>query len=574
MQGVNLIPFDHAALSGLTSAHIALGTADEIVERLASASEAMSDDAEILSLLTYAYVAAEDADAAERATANLVQREPTSFKRFVEVIRLYLKKGDLASAVRLLANNTEQMLAGNEDATVSELINEVLARDPEQMEALGLLVRLHTWQHDSERLRVALERMAEAAEAAGLADAERHALTQLVRLAPDEQRYRDRLLELGGVIEEPDGFEVLTDDGEPEDVPTFESFVSMSEDAVVSSADDVPQFEWQAEPSSTADPASSFADLNDGTAERQQVKSPATPAFHEIDFNESFESSNAGMVEMPLSTQADSSDRRDAALRQELESVDFYMAQGYADIASDTLEMLERQYGHHPEIETRRAKLHASSPATVSTPAVPAESFEFHDSQVKEPQVQPQSQSQVAPEPVAPVTSPAREIPEEPTGPIIDPGLAAIFDEFRNAVEEDDTPLDGDYETHFNLGLAYKDMDLLDEAVEEFQTAASLAPPRDGTPRYLQCCNLLGHCFVQKGMGRVAVMWFNRGLQAPGHTEDEYQALRYELGAAYEQMGELDKAIDVFSEVYGVNVSYRGVADRLRDLQSQKQPTK
>ena len=75
---------------------------------------------------------------------------------------------------------------------------------------------------------------------------------------------------------------------------------------------------------------------------------------------------------------------------------------------------------------------------------------------------------------------------------------------------------------------------------------------------------------MQKGMPRLAVMWFKKGLEAPGHTEDEYQALRYELGTSYEQMGELDQAIDVFTEVYGINVSYRGVAEKLRDLQAQK----
>ena len=78
---------------------------------------------------------------------------------------------------------------------------------------------------------------------------------------------------------------------------------------------------------------------------------------------------------------------------------------------------------------------------------------------------------------------------------------------------------------------------------------------------------------MQKGIPRLAVMWFKKGLDAPGHTEDEYQALRFELGAAYEQMGDLDQAIDVFTEVYGVNVSYRGVADKLRDLQAQKAVT-
>jgi tetratricopeptide (TPR) repeat protein len=153
----------------------------------------------------------------------------------------------------------------------------------------------------------------------------------------------------------------------------------------------------------------------------------------------------------------------------------------------------------------------------------------------------------------------------------IDPGLAAIFDEFREAVEDDEPPTQsGDYETHFNLGIAYKEMDLVDEAVEEFQQAAAMAPPSDGTSRYFQCCNMLGHCFMQKQMHRLAIMWFKKGLETPALGEEEYQALRYEVGMAYEQMGDVDAAIEVFTEVYGVNVSYRGVADKLRELQTQR----
>jgi len=113
-------------------------------------------------------------------------------------------------------------------------------------------------------------------------------------------------------------------------------------------------------------------------------------------------------------------------------------------------------------------------------------------------------------------------------------------------------------------------MGMLDQAVEELQAAIALAAPHDGTPRYLQCCNLLGHCFMQKNMPRPAAMWFKKGLDTPGHTEDEYQALRYELGTAYEQMGDLERAIEIFSEVYGTDVNYRGVAAKLRDLQAIK----
>jgi Flp pilus assembly protein TadD len=60
-------------------------------------------------------------------------------------------------------------------------------------------------------------------------------------------------------------------------------------------------------------------------------------------------------------------------------------------------------------------------------------------------------------------------------------------------------------------------------------------------------------------------------LQAPGHTEDEYQALRYELGAAYEQLGDLKQAREFYTEVYGVDVSYREVAEKLSQLRQKQE---
>ena len=51
------------------------------------------------------------------------------------------------------------------------------------------------------------------------------------------------------------------------------------------------------------------------------------------------------------------SSRTESTIRQELESVDFYITQGYADIATDTLDLMERQFGPHPGIDERREKL-------------------------------------------------------------------------------------------------------------------------------------------------------------------------------------------------------------------------
>ena len=73
---------------------------------------------------------------------------------------------------------------------------------------------------------------------------------------------------------------------------------------------------------------------------------------------------------------------------------------------------------------------------------------------------------------------------------------------------------------------------------------------------------------MKKGVPRLAIKWFDNGLTLPDASEDQRQASRYELGAAYEQAGDFNRAIDLFTEVYGINVSYRGVNERLRELQA------
>jgi hypothetical protein len=62
------------------------------------------------------------------------------------------------------------------------------------------------------------------------------------------------------------------------------------------------------------------------------------------------------------------------------------------------------------------------------------------------------------------------------------------------------------------------------------------------------------------------VKWFEKGLSASGRSEEEYQGLRYDLASALEQAGETDRALALFTELYGQDASFRDVADKLRRL--------
>jgi len=83
----------------------------------------------------------------------------------------------------------------------------------------------------------------------------------------------------------------------------------------------------------------------------------------------------------------------------------------------------------------------------------------------------------------------------------------------------------------------------------------------------LQACTMLATCFMAKGMAPIAVKWYGRALETPDLDEEAWLALQYDLGVAYEQAGDLPRALERFSEVYGQNISFRDVAEKVRTLQ-------
>jgi tetratricopeptide (TPR) repeat protein len=570
-KALELRPHDIASLKGLVSAHVALGTADDAAEILEQAVADSPDEPELVSMLAQAYIDAEDAAGAERATALLMTEDASNYRRYIEVARVYLKLGQKDDAARILGNIIEPMLAGREESDLLELVDELLARDPEHVPGLRLLARIHWWQRDMEKLRAALERMAEAAETAGLAEDERYALTQLVRLAPDEQHFTSRLTTLGGSLEEVADASLFNDPAAAP-VPSFEGFGLGEREAPASEPAEsgASEFEWnsvaEAEPGHSG---MSFADLNESEQPfgSESAKTVTDPTAAESVAGSTPEDGKSGSVE--------------AMMQQELESVDFYITQGYSDIAFDTLDLLERQFGKHREIDSRREKLLAGSQSTDAqvfdtfsdqvvsgsgtTEKDLTADLDFGDIEIEQTGVVSPTVTKDA----VPTADSAA-----PVGAGIDSGLAEIFEEFRMEAEGESAFAKEDYETHYNMATAYKEMDLLDEAIREFQVAAGLTGSADGTPRYFHCCNMLGHCFIQKGMPQAAVLWFKKGLDVPGRNSEESKALQYELGSAYEAMGDLRRAVESFTEVYGVDVGYRDIGDKLASLQTRVESQK
>jgi tetratricopeptide (TPR) repeat protein len=178
----------------------------------------------------------------------------------------------------------------------------------------------------------------------------------------------------------------------------------------------------------------------------------------------------------------------------------------------------------------------------------------------------PKSQAKKPAEAKAAPPPPVSEPVKAQEKPLEHEPLKEVFDEFRAELGEMGAE-DEDLETHYNLGIAFREMGLLEEAIGEFQKVAK-ANDRGKAFRYaMQCSTLLGLAFMEKGQPDIAAIWYERALHTPDIDSESKLALRYDLGVAQESAGDLDAALKSFSQVYAVNIDYRDVAERIASLQ-------
>jgi pilus assembly protein FimV len=148
--------------------------------------------------------------------------------------------------------------------------------------------------------------------------------------------------------------------------------------------------------------------------------------------------------------------------------------------------------------------------------------------------------------------------------------LSQMFDELKSELEEDQgtASSEEDPETHYNLGVAFREMGLLDEAIGELQKVCQIVEHGHTFPQLMQTYTWLAQCFLDKGVPQAAIRWYEQALKIPGIDGDTRIALHYELASAYEGAQNRPAALNHFMEVYGTNIDYRDVAERIKALKS------
>jgi tetratricopeptide (TPR) repeat protein len=236
-----------------------------------------------------------------------------------------------------------------------------------------------------------------------------------------------------------------------------------------------------------------------------------------------------------------------------LKEVDFFIQQGLLDEAAQQLAKLHEAHGAHPDVMNRLAMLKARGwdeqvaprAAEGSAAQLFSEEEEFFD-------LAAELEKELAEEDMVQVARGA-----EPSSEV---SIEELFREFQRGVAEQ--VKEEDYDTHFNLGVAYREMGLLDEAIGEFQLA--LRSPE----MFIDSASMIASCYAEKGLPEQAAQWYERALEAPDLALEAKVGLTYELGRAHEAAGSGQAALASYVEVLALSPGYRDVVDRVARLKT------
>jgi tetratricopeptide (TPR) repeat protein len=219
---------------------------------------------------------------------------------------------------------------------------------------------------------------------------------------------------------------------------------------------------------------------------------------------------------------------------EEMAEADFYSKQGLIDEARAIWERLHDLFPEDAEVTRKLSSLGRMS-----------EGAEEMETESIEAEVVPEGEM---------IESP--EIAE----PALDSDVMDIFNEFKKGLEQQLE--EEDYETHYNLGIAYKEMGLIDDAIREFQSS------RKDPKRFIDSSNMLGVCYVEKGLYPLAVDVLKNAIEKMEDRGEPFWVMKYDLADAYEKSGNLKEALDLYVLVYGWNSKFRNVSDKIDQLKA------
>jgi pilus assembly protein FimV len=235
-----------------------------------------------------------------------------------------------------------------------------------------------------------------------------------------------------------------------------------------------------------------------------------------------------------------------ANLEDDLEEAEFFIQQGLLGEARNHLEELSSRFPGNPLVQGKLEELEAMEGKEGGSATVDEPSGRAVD-----------SSSDLASELAAEL-----EASGEPAGSTEVGGgnfsVEDVFQEFKHGIEGQVS--DEDSDTHYDLGIAYREMGLMDDAIAEFKIAMR------SREKEALCHMMIGLCYIEKDLLSEAISQFKTGLYVEGITDRETIALYFELGQAYERLDDAREALYYYEKVAKKDARFRDVGSRIDRL--------
>ncbi|HET9177400.1 MAG TPA: tetratricopeptide repeat protein [Terriglobia bacterium] len=597
----------------------------EVGEILGSVPEIQSSP-EAKRLLLESCLAANNLDAASGLLPDVLESNPSNFAPAADFTARCIEKGEYESAFQVLKRAAPTLIARRETGPLMETLLRIWRSCPECIQILELVYEVAEKTSDAAAIPEVLKALEDACVQSDQLEKAEQAYARLAALEPENQTFKDLLQRvLGRHVREltPSGQTPLAGANPPLERDATSSRFGGDKGTP-------PQPGRAGTPAGSLPPIQEgpvaqpveFDLSQTGGAEDARAHGPEVPPPKEIslDFRspQRDESSTGGPQIFRPESSAKKAPQQNCAEQSEVskpsfnyeesrEEVEFYLRHGFYQEAQKAVEELEKKCPAESQISELRRRVDQASreskPTDVLKSAPPTGEQGGEKAEWDLPTRFLDSAS--AANPIrgnqAPAASaaedgkvelianmarerdstlhglcdPARSAASSASQDSRDSGssapddaaaeLRSLLDEFGGKSESADKPAD-DEQTHYNLGVAFREMGLLDEAIGEFQKVVNRTGSKLFGPHFLQGCTLLASCFMDKQMPAIAAKWYARALDAPGLDYEGALAVYYDLGMAFEKAGDTTAALEKFTEVYSQNIDYRDVAEKIRLL--------